>query len=369
MGILEKLYPTAKSMSTFLRRDVVKTGIGWLTCKNIKTSNHFTNLKSVHTELESLKQGTWKIVTAEKEWEHLNTRLFQAEMGICHKFQLLQTILLNEKSSDSIPDEVRKLRKGILDVNSGVLSNLSVINQVLVGKTVTHPAEEGLLEMWSKGVYNDNVKNQMHAKAFNDYVLKYWTKAAVLQLKGFLLFTGANLNSDFCMDQYDLLMDRLESQNKLMENTIPTYLKYLTEPDKNNVFVLRPFLGEKFEPFVRRNGKTKKLVNEYFCGYNEEGKWIFEKSDKDDGSLLISSSCKSNYLKASNNNKAEFVLEKHNADSFYVIPLDLNEERMQIIICQTKPDRSRFLGNSLNFTNIEDNITFTMTKCNTTSLI
>lgn len=370
MGILDKLYPTANSISKFIQRDVVQTGIGWLTYQNVKTSDHLKNLNSVHTTLTILKDDNWNTVRAERKWENLNTRLFQAEMGISHKFQLLQLLLSNEnRSEECISGEVEHLRNGILDVNSGVLRDLSVINQVLIGKTVTNPAEKGIIELWSQGVFNDNVINQMHAKALENYLMKYWTTVAVLQFKGLLLFFGASTNSDFCLDQYDVVMDNLESQHMFMENTMPRNLKYLTEPDENNLFVLRPFFDDEFEPFLKRNGKTKTLVNEYFCGYNAEGKWIFEKSDKDDDSLNIASSCKRNYLKVSNNNKVEFVLEKQNADSFHVIPLDLNQKRMKIIISQTKADRPRFLGNSLDFTNEESNIIFTMTKYNNTSFI
>lgn len=296
----------------------------------------------------------------------LNTRIFQAEMGICHKFQLMQTLSLNEDSQDKSL-EVERMRNGILDTNSGVLNDLSVINQVLIGQTITNPTEKGLLEMWSKGMYDNMRINPMSAKTYENYVSQYLDKAAILQFRGVLLFTEANANYRYCSHQFEMFENNLKSQIETMEQTVPTFIKYLTDPDEKKVFSLRPDFDGKNVPFVRSKGLNKKLDYDYMCGYTDEGKWIFKKSPQFDenGSLLISGSSKGgkcNYISISEKNKAICVSEESRATPFYVIPLDFTDKNIQIIICRSdyKPEDKPFLGNSLKCIDDNDNIEFTL---------
>lgn len=110
-------------------------------------------------------------VKVEKDWDHWNARLFKAEVDICHKFQLLQTIQANKESTHKRGVEVHRLQNGILNTNSGVLNNLAVIHQVLVGQS-NNPTVEGLLELWSKGLINSMLGNPMSAKTCYDYLKK-----------------------------------------------------------------------------------------------------------------------------------------------------------------------------------------------------
>lgn len=315
---------------------------------------HSELIKEMHKSHEKLiKQDTSNTLKLRTDWKHLNTRIFQAEMGICHKFQLMQTLSLNVDSPYKT-FELEHLRNGILDINSGVLSNLSIIHQVLVGKTVTNPTEKGLLEMWSKGIYDYMMINPMSAKKYRDYVDIYLDKAAILQFRGILLYAEASTASSVCLHQFDLFENNLTSQIKTMAKTVPEYLKYLIDPDEKDVFVLRPVFKSELEPFVRSQGLNKRISYDYMCGNTEEGKWILKKSNTfvDDGSLLISGSSKDGkcyYMSVSEKNVITCVSEECYATTFFVIPEGFTNNKMKISICKAKFKDKPFLGNSLRF--------------------
>lgn len=380
IGILEGLtHLTARSVKEFIGSNAAKKGIGWFTenkLEEILSDEQKSNLlqeqlKRVNQEYETTnKDGAMKVTVA-TGLEHLNTRIFQAEIDISQKFQLLQTILANNESTQKRNIEVERLRNGILDTNSGVLNNLSVIHKVLVGQTVD-PSKKGLLEMWSKGVNTNMLENPISAKTCYDQLMHHLTRAAILQLKGFLLFKGANDDVQFCCNHFKLFEDNLKYQSDLMEKTMPKHMKYLTDPKEENVFYLRPVFGTPFEPFVKRRSEGKTLQFEYYLEHVAEERWTFEKSStfNTDGSLYISgitngkAGSKRNFLSFKDNNKAICVSNEGKPQSFYVMPL-YKENSMHITICklEQEPDSSpRFLGNDLKFIGRDDNIEFTITK-------
>ncbi|VDH97792.1 Hypothetical predicted protein [Mytilus galloprovincialis] len=373
MVYLEKLpLLTARPILEFIQSSAAKKCTGWISARCLeiffgdpKMSTQLENMKRINEELEKIKQDTPNKVKA--EWEHLNTRLFQAEMGISHKFRLMQTILSTENCKERF-NEVSRLRAGILDTNSGILSNLSVIHQGLMGHTMGNPTDQGLLEMWYKGVYNNMIEQPISAKTLHEYVMKYLSWAVILQFKGFILFAGASDNSGFCLHQFTLFEKNLECQIQKMEKIVPKYMKYLTDPHEKNVFVMRPILGGDCDPFVKRRGPGKKLKNDFFGGYTEDGKWHFEKSETfvKDGSLLISgkSSIKKGekyYIQVPNSSKAECVSERRSATPFYVIPLDFENKTMKITICKSGSQTGRFLGDRLTFINEKKDSKFNLT--------
>lgn len=364
---------TARPILEFLQSKAARECTGWFTIKCLdqlyedpKYSTQLENMYKIDEALDKIKQNTPHELKERTDWQNLNTRIFHSEMGICHKYKLMQAVLSNKKNIDR-RHELVALSKGILDVNNGVLSNLSIIHQVLLGRTATNSTEKGLLEMWSEGIYINMKINIMSAKTYQDYVNKFMTKAAILQMKGILLFAGANTNSDFCRDQFDLFLKNLESQIKTIEQTVPSYMKYLSDPDEKDVFVMRPVFDGDFNPFVRRWGPGKKVTNEYFCRNIEEGKWNFEKSSSfvNDGSLLISGRNTTNdqryYMRVSKTNKAECVSEKCNATPFCVVPLGFENKTMKTIVCKAELHDQRFLGNTLTCIDEQDDSLFTLT--------
>lgn len=365
MHCLERLPAlTARSILRFIQSiqsDKVAKGKGWFT----RYSDEIKEMNTSHAKL--IKKDTPRTLKLQTDWDQLHTRIFQAEMGICHKFQLMQTLLSNKDSQDKSL-ELERLRNGILDTNSGVLNNLSVINQVLIGQTITNPTEKGLLEIWSNGMFDNMRTNPMSAKTYQNYVDQYLEKAAILQFRGVLLYTEANSNYQYCSYQYELFENNLKSQIEAMEQTVPPFMKYLTDPDEKKVFVLRPDFDGKTVPFVRSKGLNKKLDYDFMCGYPDEGKWIFKKSPQFDenGSLLISGHSndgKCNYISISEKNIATCVSEECRATPFYVIPLNVTEKRIQIIFrrSEPKPEDKPFLGNSLKCVDDNDDIEFILT--------
>lgn len=343
-----------------IQSDTLKKGKGWL-------KDYSDEIQEMHISHEELiKKDTSYKLKLKTDCDHLNARMFKAEMGISHKFQLFQAILLNkDKPENDLSAE--RLRNGILDTNSGVLSNLSVIHQVLVGKTVTHPTEKGLLAMWSKGIYDNMRINQMSAKIYQDYIDAYLEKVAILQFRGIILYTGANTTSQYGSYPYELFQNNLQSQIKTSESTLPTYMQYLTDPDEDNVFVLQPDFDGDNEPIVRSKGINKKLGYSYLQGKNQEGKWNFKKSPtfEKDGTLLISGRSKGDqchYMRVSENNIAECVSEESRATPFDVIPLDFADKKLKIMICKsnTKPEEKSFLGYNLEFIHGKDDREFTI---------
>lgn len=380
MVILEKLPSplAARSILEYIKSDAAKSCSGWFIGKCLdqlfgdpKYTTQLKHMTRLDEDLDNSKLHSPNKLKAAIEWEHMNTRIFHAEMGICHKYQLMQAILSNDNSIER-RHEASQLRNGILDSNSGVLSNLYVINQVLVGGRARNRTKKGLLEIWSEGIYNNMSINQMSAKIFQDYVDKFMTKAAVLQLKGILLFTAANTNSRFCLNQLELFEHNLTSQIEIMEKSVPTYLKYLSDPDEKHAFNLRPVFDFKGAPFVRRQGSSNKLKYDFFCGNSEAGKWVFKKSPEFDknGSLLISGSSKERYgkyyyMSVSANNTLECVSQECRATPFCVIPLHFIEDKMKIIIYKSnsKPEDKQFLGNDLKFINEDVGTEFTLSFC------
>ncbi|VDI05083.1 Hypothetical predicted protein [Mytilus galloprovincialis] len=358
---------TARPILDFIQLNSAKICTGWISANCLavlssdpKMSIQRENLNIINKELEQIKQDTATKVRT--DWEHLNNRLFQAEIGISHKFQLLQTLISTDDCSER-RNEVSRLRTGILDTNSGILNNLSVIHQGLVGHTVINPADKGLLEMWYQGVFDNMIENSMSAKTCHDYVMKYLSWAVILQLKGIILFAGANENSGFCLHQFKLFEKNLESQIEKMEKTVPEYMKYLTDPNENNIFIMRPILGGDCDPIVKRQGPSKKLKNDFFCGNIEDGKWHFERSPSffKDGSLLISGKSSALneqrfYIKVPDKNTAICVSEQSCATPFYVIPIAFKNNTMKTNICKSDSHAQQFLGNNLSFTDGHDDI-------------
>lgn len=368
MVYLEKLpRMSAGPILEFIRSDAAKSCTGWISSKCMeklfgdpKISIQLRNMNRINEELEKIKQDT--PIELRTNWEHLNARIFKAEMGIHHKFELMQTILSAEDCKDRC-NEVSRLGTGILDTNCGILSNLSVIHQGLVGQTMT---EKGLLELWYERVYNNMIKNPMSAKTSNHYVTNYLNRAIIVQFKGFLLFAGANTNSGFGLQQLKLFEENLQYQIKEMEKTVPTYIKYLTDPDAKHVFFIRPDVDGNCKPFVQRKGKT--LTYEFFGRNIEDGKWIFEKSlsFKDDGSLFISGRSTTDdddkvyYMKVAETNTLECVTEQSDATPFFVIPLNFENKTMKIIMCTSEQNAHNFVGNRLTLFNDGDDREFNL---------
>ncbi|VDI81202.1 Hypothetical predicted protein [Mytilus galloprovincialis] len=366
MQCLERLPAlTAISVLEFvqsIQSDIARKGKGMF-------SSYSEQLKQTHSIPKALcmiKQGPSNKLTFTTDWEHLNTRICQAETSICHKFQLMQTILSNEDMHD-ISSEVELLHKGILDTNNGVLCNLSIIHQLLVGQIVTNPTGKGLLDLWSTGIY-DNVRiNLMSAKRHQACVDKYLDNAAILQFKGILLFSEANTNSRFSSLQLDLFEHNLKYQIKKKEKTVPIFMKYLIDPDEKKGFYLRPTFDGKDEPFVISQGLKKRIGNDYMCGHREDGMWFFKKSPNfdEDGGLLISGSSmdgKTYFMSVSDGNIVKCVEEKNRATSFDVIPLDFEDDKLKISICKStfKPEEKCFLGNNLTIVHGQDDREFTL---------
>lgn len=372
MAFLEKIPAlTARSILKFVQSDAAKGLPGWFI--NTRCQNHLfgdqkysKQLKYINEQLEQIKQDTSSRIKEKTDWEHLHTRISQAEMGICQKFKHMQTILKIENSIERC-NEALVLTNDILDTESGVLSNLSVIHQGLVGHTDTNTTEKGLLELWSNEMYNNMSINRMSSKIYLDYVDKYLTQAAIIQFKGILLFAGATSNTRLCLHQFDLYENNLKSQIETMQNTVPSSIKYLSDPDENKVFILRPVFDGKDQPFVKRKGPNRRLANDYLCGIPEAGKWVLKTSsdfDKD-GSLLFSGSTKEKYdqyyyMSLSKTKKAKCVAGIHRATPFYVIPLDYTDKKIRILICKSKSETrdKLFLGNNLKFIDDHDNIEF-----------
>lgn len=366
-GIVEGL--TVESVITFIGSKALGTGVGWLTNKALdgifggKTAtekNIQYKLNSIHQDFEKIKE-VLKEITVEIEWEHLNTRIFQAEIDICHKFQLLLLILsIEDETERSI--EIERLNNGILETNGGVLCNLFVIHQVLVGYTITNPTK-GLLELWSEGVYKSMIQNPMSAKSYQDNVMNFLTKASILQLKGIILLSAANKSAFFVGEQASLIKTHLESQLHVIEKSLPN-MKDLTDPDKNNEFVLILYRGADIKPIMFVCRQHYKIASTFWDKNTSDEIWIFEKSptfDKD-GSLLISASSNRTsdtkyYMSVSEKNTAICVSRKCEAQSFFVIPL-LNDGRQQVIICKSESGPQRFLDHNLNFVDRQGEITF-----------
>lgn len=379
---------TARSILTYIQSDASKACTGWFInkcqdklfrdTKYTKPPSNMSSIneelgeindvfKEINEELEEIKQDTWNHLIAKPDWEHLHSKICQAEMGIRDKFQLMQTILTIENSKER-SNAALLLSKDILDVKTGVLSNLSVIHEVLTGQTSTNTTSKGLLEIWSRTMYTNMISKPTSAKVYQHSVDKYLTQAAIIQFKGVLLFTGSAIKTDFILNLFDLFEKNLKSQIGTMEKTVPAYMKYMSDLIEDHVFVLRPVFDGKDQPFVKRRGPNKRLVNDYFCGIPEAGKWIFKKSPKfdEDGSLLISGSTKEKYgqyyyMSESARHKAVCVSDKHRATSFYVIPLDCTDKKIRIMICKSnaKFADKAFLHNNLKFIDEHDNIEFT----------
>lgn len=373
MVYLDKLpILTARPILDFIKSSEAKKCTGWISARCLeilfgdpKMAIQLKNMKRINAELEKIKQETPSKIKA--DWEHLNTSLFQAEMGISHKFQLMQIILSTENCKERF-HEVSRLRTGILDTNYGILSNLSLIHQGLMGHTIANPTDQGLLDMWYKSVNNNMIEQHISAKTFHYYLMKYLSWAVILQLKGFVLFAGANDNSGFCLHQFKLFEKNLESQIQKMEKNVPKYMQYLTNPDEKKVFVMRPILGGNCDPFVERRGPGTKLKNVFYFRNIEDGKWHFEESETfvNDGSLLISgkSSLKKSekyYIKVPDTSKAECVSERERATPFYVTPLDFENKTMKIAICKSNSQTERFLGSKLTFINEKNDSKFNIT--------
>lgn len=354
---------TAKLVLEFIQSmqsDVGKNGKGWLL-------RYSEQLKQTHSLPQYLiKHETLNKSTFGTDWKQLSTRIFLAEMGICNTFQLMQVVLSN-KDSQHAGSEFEQLQNGILDTNNGVLSSMSVIHQLLVGRTVTNPNEKGLLEMWSTGIYENMRTNLMSGKTHQANVDKYLDNAAILQFKGILLFTEAKTNSRFCSLQLDFFEHNLKYQIDKKEKTVPIFMKYLTDPDGKKGFYLRPVFDGKDEPFVRSRGLRKRIGYDYMCGYTEDGKWFFDKSSSFDvdGSLLISGSSKDAkryYMSVSEKNLVECVAEKNRATPFHVIPLDFSDNKLTASFCKStsKPKDEHYLGTNLTCIGGNDDREFTI---------
>lgn len=370
--VLRGLTPlTAGSIRTFLGSKEAEEGIGWFTDNEInkilgdETSSNLLveKLKNIQQQFEDIKLDTSLKKKEGTDWEYMQTRIFQAEMDVCHKFQLLRTILGNKDSNEKKICEIQRLRYGILNPNNGVLSNLSIIHQELVGQTVDS-TKKGLIEIW----YNDVCKNMnetpISAKTCKDILRNHLTKAAILQLKGLLLFKGSNENYQLCSAQFKYLENNLKMQSVMMDTVCSDTMNFLADPCKENKFYIRPVSGVQFEPFLRADQKT--LGYEYHLQNNEEKKWIFEKSHTfdNDGSLIISGNSstdgKRSYITMKDEFKAIIVSEDNLAQPFFVMPVN-EESSTKIIICKCKPESQLFLGHNLKFTENEDNREFTMT--------
>lgn len=370
--VLRGLNPlTAGSIRTFIGSKEAEEGIGWFTDNEVnkilgdETSSNLLleKLKNIQQQFEDIKLNTSLKKKEGTDWEYMQTRIFQAEMDVCHKFQLLRTILGNKDNNEKKICEIQRLRYGILNPNNGVLSNLSIIHQELVGQTVDS-TKKGLIEIWYNDVCKNMNENPVSAKTCKDILMNHLTKAAILQLKGLLLFKGSNENYQLCSAQFKYLENNLKLQSVMMDTICSDNTNFLADPCKENKFYIRPVSGVQFEPFLRADQKT--LVYEYHMQNNEEKKWIFERSNTfdNDGSLIIygisSTDGKRSYISMKDEYKAIIVSEDDHAQPFFVMPVN-EESSTKIIICKCQPESQLFLGHNLKFTENEDNREFTMT--------
>lgn len=393
---------TAKQIVQFIGKAVANKTVGWLTDKALKeifgdkstdkSAEIIQKLESIKTDLENMRKDLENI-SIEIKWEHLTSRIFQAEIDICHKFDLLISVL-SIKDSTERRNEFESLRTGILDINSGVLSNMYLIHRVLIGRAVLNPAEKGLLEMWSEGVYNHMLQNQMSANAYKTNAEKYLHKSAILQLKGFILFWVGTGSLKFFVGQASMVLENLKYQAKFSEELLPPALTHLTNPDETQLFVLSASNNNvvyESLPTTPKPGKIREMMTFFGMGYsassdieternelilrkrsenNEDEEWVFVKSHTfdGDGSLRILKNPGKNskygrrYMFVSEN--MPYCCEEHDfmSDTFVVMPLQTTDKHMKIIIYSSG---NGYLGHSKNklafsSTFSGDNIEFTM---------
>lgn len=196
--------------------------------KKIFTENRkdiLDKLTKLHERFQESKKDV-KEIPGEIGTAHQNSRIFQAEIDISHKFELLLSIMSIDDSW-ARNTEVERLKAGILDTNTGILSHLTAVHHVLVGDTVTHPGEKGLLEMMSKNLL-EKTDGGMTNDECEKHILNFLGKTVILQFKAVILFMVASENFAFCKAQFSLMGKRIQKQIAVVKDcTMPKKLKKL----------------------------------------------------------------------------------------------------------------------------------------------
>lgn len=330
---------TGTAMTEWLKKEVMSKVFGIEdTLGEVK--HILTNMQEEMVRINN----TLTCITKEIKWEHLNTRIFDAESDICFQFELLLSILSLSKEQER-KKQMELLKTGVLNTNRGVLRNMNVINEILVGIRDGERSEKGLLEMWSENVYNNMLTNPRSAKTYKHHVMNYLTKYATVQFYGMILFLLANESDEFGTIQYSRLKTNLGCQSDLMLKTMPNSTMILADPNEDYKFVFPMDFLLGIPVCLRSDGAGADLIVESDI---DNGIWIFERSgtfDKD-GSLLITGYKKRSYLSVSGKDVKVFA-DKHRAHSFYVMPQHSTDNSKKIIICPSKPCDVRFLGHDL----------------------
>lgn len=328
---------TGTAMTEWLKKEVMSKVFGIEdTLGEVK--HILTNMQEEMVRINN----TLTSITKEIKWEHLNTRIFDAESDICFQFELLLSILSLSKEQER-KKQMELLKTGVLNTNRGVLRNMNVINEILVGNGDGERSEKGLLEMWSENVYNNMLTNPRSAKTYTHHVMNYLTKYATVQFYGMTLFLLANESDEFGTIQYSRFKTNLGCQIDLMLKTMPNGTMILADPNEDNKFVfhINYLFGIPMSLRSTASGRIETNVDSNI----DDGTWIFERSGTfdTDGSLLITGYRKRSYLSVSGKD-VKCVAEKHLAHSFYVMPHHSTDNSRQIIICPSKPCDVRFLG-------------------------
>ena len=220
---------TAQAILLFVGEKTVSGALSWTGSKamvaifgNSDQEQVLAELKEIRTALARI-EATIKSMMEEIRWEHQVTRAFAAEEGIKHKFTMLTDIAALDDDGSERVSQAESLKKGILSVNNGVLSNMETIHNVLMGHSVADPNQKGLLRLWAERCY-EQLKSKSGKTSFPRYhqMLEcYLSHLFFLQFIGMTLYLNAMDKEKTRKQQVGKFLDRMKEQKAEFEKYIP----------------------------------------------------------------------------------------------------------------------------------------------------
>jgi hypothetical protein len=220
------------------------------------------------SELEEIKDILNKVYTTqqkildkvdallrEMQYEQLITRSFESVKRIASIYDRL--LQLTKVPESERPREAERLKDGILDANSGVLVNLKIIHDVLVGDNPLNPGGRALLDL-----FMERWKAAYTAKQLSpDVPLSDYPNKSYDYLHGLFLVQYMGLselaNARMADKQYTMLQNEteqilrnLKQQQEMVDKWIPKWT--LEWPQK--------FFDERWYVIKPRNTKSPKAM-------------------------------------------------------------------------------------------------------------